>query len=107
MNPEQPPASGANPLLRLYIAGDTPGARRALESRLKIIEEMSATIEIQIVDILKHPHEAERAGILATPTLSDESADPPRRLVGDISNIVQVLDYFGFRKKGDIHDRDG
>ncbi|RWM20861.1 MAG: circadian clock protein KaiB [Mesorhizobium sp.] len=89
--------------LRLYIAGDTPAARRALESRLKI-QEFAGGIEIETVDILVHPEEAEKAGILATPTLSDESATPPRRLVGDISNIDQVLDYFGYYKKDGGHD---
>lgn len=86
-------------LLRLFIAGDTPGARRALESRLQVIEALHAKIDIEIVDILEHPDEAEKAGILATPTLSDESVDPPRRLVGDISNVAQVLEYFGYRKR--------
>lgn len=95
---------GANGLLRLYVAGDAPGARRALENRLRIMEELAGGIEIQIVDVLAHPEEAERAGILATPTLSDESTTPPRRLIGDISNIAQVLDYFGYRKKDSGYD---
>lgn len=94
----------ANGLLRLYVAGDGPGARRALESRLRIMEELAGGIEIQVVDVLAHPEEAERAGILATPTLSDESTTPPRRLIGDISSIAQVLDYFGYRKKDSGYD---
>ncbi|MER8483782.1 circadian clock KaiB family protein [Mesorhizobium sp. M1322] len=87
-------------LLRLYVAGDSPGARRARESRLQILEELKGKIEIEIIDILVRPEEAEKGDILATPTLSDESVSPPRRLVGDISNVAQVLEYFGFRKKG-------
>src|SRR5206468_12654715 len=87
------------PLLRLYVAGDTPGARRALDSRLQVIEALKGQVDIEIIDILERPNEAENAGILATPTLSDESVDPPRRLVGDINNITQVLEYFGYRKK--------
>ncbi|MER8707450.1 circadian clock KaiB family protein [Mesorhizobium sp. M1088] len=95
---------GANGLLRLYVAGDAPGARRALESRLRIVEELAGRVEIQVVDVLAHPEEAERAGILATPALSDESTTPPRRLIGDIGNIAQVLDYFGYRKKDSGYD---
>ncbi|MBZ9846296.1 circadian clock protein KaiB [Mesorhizobium sp. CA14] len=94
----------ANGLLRLYVAGDGPGARRALASRLRIVEELAGGIEIQVVDVVADPDEAERAGILATPTLSDESTIPPRRLIGDISNIAQVLDYFGYRKKDSGYD---
>jgi len=85
--------------LRLYITGDAPGARRAIQSRNRLIEEFGDDVDIEIVDILSLPEEAERAGILATPTLSDESIDPPRRLIGDISDLSQVLEYFGFRRK--------
>jgi circadian clock protein KaiB len=87
------------PILRLYLAGDAPGARRALEGRKRIIEAMSQGVDIEIIDILARPAEAEIAGILATPTLSDETVTPPRRLVGDISNTAQVLEYFGYRNK--------
>ena len=43
--------------------------------------------------------ESSDSGILATPTLSDDAIHPPRRLVGDISNIAEVLGYFGYLKK--------
>jgi len=89
----------SRPILRLYIAGNGPGARRALESRERLIAEAASVIEVEVVNILDYPAEAEKAGILATPTLSDDSSIPPRRLVGDISNIAQVLDYFGYNQK--------
>lgn len=85
--------------LRLYVAGDSPGARRALDNRQRLIDGLSGHLAIDIVDILVEPAEAERAGILATPTLSDDSVTPPRRLVGDIGNIAQVFDYFGIGRK--------
>lgn len=86
-------------LLPLYIAGDTAGARRALDSRQQLLAEMSGAIDVDVIDILEDPARAEEAGILATPTLSDDSVAPPRRLIGDISNIAQVLEYFGYSKK--------
>lgn len=85
--------------LRLYIASHSPGAQRALDSRQRLIEALGGRIDIEIVDILAYPEEAEKAGILATPTLSDDAIHPPRRLVGDISNIAEVLGYFGYLKK--------
>lgn len=87
------------PPLRLYIAGGSPAARRALDSRRRLIQTLGGGIEIHIVDILASPEEAEKAGILATPTLSDDSITPPRRLIGDLSNITEVLSYFGYPKK--------
>lgn len=58
------------------------------------MEVMRGAVEIEVVDILTNPAEAERAGVLATPTLADESCNPPRRLIGDISDTAQVLEYF-------------
>jgi circadian clock protein KaiB len=92
--------------LRLYVALDTPGATRALESRSRLVEALNNEIEIEIVDVLSEPLAAEAAGILATPTLSDESVDPPRRLIGDLTELAQVLDFFGFRRRSG-HDGRG
>lgn len=85
--------------LVLYIAGHSPAARRALENRNRLLAALGGDAGIEIIDILADPGAAERASILATPTLSDETHDPPRRLIGDIGNIDQVLDYFGFSRR--------
>ncbi|MGK6314296.1 circadian clock KaiB family protein [Neorhizobium sp. DT-125] len=98
MSIEDVSGPASRPDLWLYIAGETPGALRALESRMLLIEAMGGALDIEIVDILDRPEEAEHAGILATPTLSDAS-QPPRRLIGDIGDVAQVLDFFGYRKK--------
>lgn len=99
MNTNDVADEAARPILRLYLAGDAPGSRRALEGRKRIIDAASEPIDIEIIDILERPAEAEIAGILATPTLSDETVTPPRRLIGDISNTTQVLEYFGYGNK--------
>lgn len=88
-----------SPLLLLYVVGNTANAQRALENRQRLIDATGGEIAITIVDILAQPEKAEGAGILATPTLSDESCVPARRLIGDLDDIDQVLDYFGYRKK--------
>lgn len=87
-------------VLRLYIAEGTPGGRRALENRARlmaVLDEQSWAIEV--IDILARPDQAEAACILATPTLSDETAEPPRRIVGDLTDIDQIIDFFGCRRK--------
>lgn len=91
--------SDGHTLLRLYVAGESPAARRALANRKRLVKASDGRITIQVVDILRNPEEAEKAGIIATPTLSDDSIDPPRRLIGDISNIAEVLSYFGYPRK--------
>lgn len=104
MSSEQPSGAPSGTQLRLYVAGDTPGARRALESRRRLVEASEGAFVIEVIDILMHPAEAERAGILATPTLSDDAVAPPRRLIGDIGDVAQVLAYFGHRKRDMTHD---
>jgi circadian clock protein KaiB len=90
---------GSPLLLMLYVAGKTPNAQRALEDRQRLIAATGGDLAIHIIDILVQPDKAEAAGILATPTLSDESCEPARRLIGDLGNVDQVLDYFGYRRK--------
>jgi circadian clock protein KaiB len=87
------------PKLRLYLAGDSLGAQRALAGHKLLVDALDGQIDIEIIDILARPELAEAAGILATPTLSDDSTSPPRRLVGDISELDQVLSFFGYGKK--------
>jgi len=99
MSSRTPSAPPSRLFLRLYIAGDTPSARRALDSRERLIAEIAGTLDIEVIDILERPEEAEAAAILATPTLSDDSVAPPRRLIGEISNIAMVLEYFGCGKQ--------
>ncbi len=93
------PNGSGHPPLRLYIAGETPGARRALANRLRLIKALEGALQIEVIDILARPEDAEQAGIVATPTLSDDSIDPPRRLIGDIGNLTEVLAYFGYDRK--------
>lgn len=99
MNSKRSPDNSTDQSLKLYIAGETPSARRALDSRARLLEATNGGLEIAVIDILAEPAKAESAGILATPTLSDESVMPPRRLIGDIGDVAQVLDYFGYGKK--------
>jgi circadian clock protein KaiB len=50
--------------------------------------------------VIAKPELAERAGILATPTLSFEHAERPRRVVGDLSDAKRVLEFLGIELKG-------
>jgi circadian clock protein KaiB len=56
---------------------------------------------IEIIDVLVQPDLAEKAGILATPTLCHDCADRPRRVVGDLGDTKRVLEFLGIEQKGD------
>lgn len=95
----QKTGSGSSPLLRLFVAGTANSAASALANRRRLIDALKGTIEIEVIDILERPGEAEAAGILATPTLSDDAVYPPRRLIGDLSDIDRVLQFFGYHRQ--------
>ena len=90
------------PLLRLYIAGNSAISRRA-EQNLSRLQELIKPQgwEAEVVDVLAQPERAEHARILATPTLSYEHPVRPRRIVGDLSDTKSVLDFLGIELKRD------
>jgi circadian clock protein KaiB len=95
-------------VLRLYIAGNLASSRRAeqnLQRMLAVIK--SEGWDAEIIDVLAKPELAEKAGVIATPTLSYEHSIRPRRIVGDLSDARRVLEFLGIEIRGDLHDRTG
>lgn len=90
------------PLLRLYISGNSAISRRA-EQNLRHLQNLIAPQgwEAEVVDVLAQPERAEQARILATPTLSYEHPVRPRRIIGDLSDAKKVLDFLGIELKRD------
>ena len=83
--------------LRLYIAGETPATFRA-RAHCRALREAVPELDIDEIDVLTDTAFAEAAGILATPTLSDDALTPPRRIVGDLGDIGRVLQFLGIER---------
>ncbi len=78
--------------LRLYIAGRTPRAERALQNLERICSEHLAGMNrVVVIDLLKTPHLARGDQIVAVPTLVRNLPTPMRRIIGDLSNTERVL----------------
>jgi circadian clock protein KaiB len=78
--------------LKLYIAGRSPRSRRAIDNLREIADlALGEPCEIELIDVLEHPEQAERERILATPTLLKDFPLPRRRITGDLSDTEQVL----------------
>ena len=78
--------------LKLYIAGRTPMAMRAIRNIEKIAEEnFAGTYKIEVIDLLEHPRLVEEEMIFATPTLVKQLPLPMRKIIGDLSNEHEVL----------------
>jgi circadian clock protein KaiB len=84
------PSSGL--VLRLYVAGNAPNSRRAIANVTAICaEHFKAAHEMEIVDLLEQPERALADGIVVTPTLLKVLPLPVQRMIGDLSDINQVL----------------
>jgi circadian clock protein KaiB len=82
----------SNYLLKIYITGQTPRSRRAIENLRRICEEeLHGQYEMHVIDILERPQLAEDEKILATPTVVKELPVPIRRIIGDLSDADKVL----------------
>ena len=78
--------------LRLYIAGNAPNSMTAIVNARTICEtHFPARHKLEIVDMLKHPLEALADGVIVTPTLLRLAPLPVRRVIGNLSDSVQVL----------------
>ena len=87
--------------LRLYVAGNTINSRRAIANLRDICrEELDASYEIVIIDVLERPQLAEDEKILATPTLIKQLPPPLRRIIGDLSNRANVLIGLDLQQQG-------
>jgi circadian clock protein KaiB len=78
--------------LKLYIAGYTPRAVRALENLKDICEEhLHGLYRIEVVDLLRNPTLARGDQIVAVPTLVRKLPVPVRKIIGDLADRERVL----------------
>lgn len=86
----------ADYIFELYIAGDTPRARSAVETLTHLCETwLHGRYALRVIDVLVEPERAESAKILATPTVLRLQPNPNVRLVGDLTLTGKVLTGLG------------
>ncbi len=78
--------------LKLYVAGQTPKSKAAIENLRKICEEhLRGRYRLEVVDLARNPSLARTDKILAIPTLVRSLPTPISRIIGDLSDEDQVL----------------
>jgi circadian clock protein KaiB len=87
-------------VLRLYIAGASATARRAEKQLGELRALIKPEWKVEVIDIIQRPEMAEKAAILATPTLTYERSERSRRIVGDLSDGKRVLEFLGIEVRG-------
>lgn len=79
-------------ILRLFITGSTSKSVLALTNLKKICEEyLEGRYDLEVIDLYKNPGLAIDEQIIAAPTLIKKLPLPFRRIIGDMSDIEQVL----------------
>jgi circadian clock protein KaiB len=78
--------------LRLYVAGQSAKSLEAFANLRSFCEEhLVGRHEIEVVDLIEDPSQAEIDDVLAIPTLVRHHPEPRRKIIGDLSNTERVL----------------
>jgi circadian clock protein KaiB len=90
---EKSVVNGQPPIkLRLYVAGQTPKSMVALSNLKRICaNHLDGKYELEVIDLIKNPQLAQGDQILAIPTLVRNLPVPIRKIIGDLSNVDNVL----------------
>lgn len=91
--------------LDLFVTGQTLHSLRAIENLRRICEQAFAgRCEVDIIDVTERPDVAEKAKIVATPTLVRRHPPPVRKIIGDLSDTKRVLLALGIvGERGSVH----
>lgn len=79
-------------ILRLFISSNNPSAERTLSNIHQLLEiGLISPYTLKVIDLAKHPEQAEIHWVTTTPTLIRVSPKPIRRIVGQLDDIQRVL----------------
>jgi circadian clock protein KaiB len=78
--------------LRLYVTGRTSKSQKAFLTLKKFCEtHLKGRYRIKVIDLLERPHLARGDQILAIPTVVRRLPKPVRTIIGNLSEIDNVL----------------
>jgi circadian clock protein KaiB len=78
--------------LRLYVVDSTPKSQTALANLKQFCEtHLKGIYRITVIDLLKQPQLAKGDQILAIPTVVRQLPKPVRTIIGNLSNIENLL----------------
>ena len=82
------------------MAGQTPKSIRAF-ANLKVLceDHLKGRYRIEVIDLMENPQLARGDQIVAVPTLIRKLPQPVRKIIGDLSDSVQVLVGLDVRKE--------
>lgn len=79
-------------VLRLFVSGDSASTEKTLMNLHKLLERgLHSPYTLKVIDIFKHPEQAEEDQVSATPTLVRAWPQPVRRIVGELEDTERIL----------------
>ncbi len=87
-----PPDEMEGYVLRLFVSGRSAATERILKTLHHLLEtHLNQPYTLKVIDVRKHPEQAEADQITATPTLVKVQPAPVRRIVGGLDNPALLL----------------
>ncbi len=94
-NPSQAkstPLTTPSYVLRLFVSGHSGATEHILKKLHQLLEQsLQYPYTLKVIDVFKHPEQAEANQISATPTLLRVWPPPVRRIVGDFNDLENLL----------------
>ena len=94
--------------LILYVDGASTSSIHAIETVRRVCdEELGGHVDLEVIDVRQQSARAARDQVMAVPTLIRRFPGPPRRIVGDLSDVSWMrlgLDIGSARKSGEDPD---
>jgi len=79
-------------VLRLFVSGNNANTKHTLESIHQLLErELHHPYTLKVIDISKHPEQAESNHVSAIPTLVRVWPQPVKRIIGEFEDLPRVL----------------
>jgi circadian clock protein KaiB len=79
-------------VLRLFVSGNNATTKHTLQSIHQLLErELHHPYTLKVIDISKHPEQAESNHVSAIPTLVRVWPRPVKRIVGEFEDLPRVL----------------
>ncbi len=83
-------------ILQLFVTGMSPKSMEAIENIKKLCTELlEDSVELEIIDLYKHPELAAEQQIIFSPSLIKRLPLPKKTLVGTFSNTEKVIKGLG------------
>lgn len=91
---EPVPAQGY--VMRLFVSGYSHATERTLQRLHTLLDQsLLSPYTLKVIDITKHPEQAEANQVTATPTLMRVWPHPVRRIVGELEDQARILQVLG------------